>query len=158
MGVAQNMYVMLFGQMIPVQRIIVQICAQIDTEVYRNVLSCFVKESSHPGYAGLAIPKDFPTPVFVEDKETENNIDRELNKGIETTFEGGTYYFSTAQDPSDKTSVFADSKKFTMVLINQSAPTLLIIGDNYVDMQELKVEDVLPFAFPFGLGEPSSYR
>ena len=64
----------------------------------------------------------------MEDKETENNTDREINGGIKKTFKGGTYYFSTAQDPSDKTSVYADSKKFAMALINQSAPTLLTIG------------------------------
>ena len=66
----------------------------------------------------------------MEDKETENNTDRELNRGIEKTFEYGTYYFSTAQDPSDKTSVYDDSKKFAMALINPSALTLLTIeGD-----------------------------
>ena len=158
MGVAQNMYVMLCGRMTPAQRIIVRNRAQIDTEVYRDVLNYFIKESGHPGYAGLAMPENFPSPVFVEDKETENNTDRELNRGIEKTFEGGTYYFSTAQDPSDKTSVYGDSKKFAMALINQSAPTLLTIGGDYANMQELKVEDVLPFAFPFGLGGPSSSR
>ena len=65
--------------------------ARIDTEVYRDVLSYFINESGHPGYARLDMPENFPSPVFVEDKETENNIDRELNGGIEKTFEGGTY-------------------------------------------------------------------
>ena len=128
MGVAQNMYVMLCGQMTPGQRIIVRNCAQIDTEVYRDVLNYFIIESGHPGYAGLAMPENFPSPVFVEDKETENITDRELNRGTKKTFEGGTYYFPTAQDPSDKTSVYGNSKNFAMVLINQSAPTLLTIG------------------------------
>ena len=59
MGVAQNMYVMLCGQMTPAQRIIVQNRAQIDTEVYRDVLNYFIKESGHPGYAGLAMPENF---------------------------------------------------------------------------------------------------
>ena len=52
MGVAQNMYVMLCGRMTPAQRIIVRNCAQIDTEVYRDVLNYFIKESGHLGYAG----------------------------------------------------------------------------------------------------------
>ena len=94
----------------------------------------------------------------MEDKETENSTDREINGGVGKTFEGGTYYFSTAQDPSDKTSVYPDSPKFAMALINQSAPTLLTIGGDYANMKELKVEDVLPFAFPFGLGGPSCSR
>ena len=51
--------------------------------------------------------------------------------------------------------MYPDSEKFTMALINQSSPTLLTIRDNYADMKELKVEDVLPFAFPFGLCGPS---
>ena len=94
----------------------------------------------------------------MEDKETENNTDREIDGGTKKTFEGGTWFFPTAQDPSDKTSVYADSKKFVMALINQSAPTLLTIGGDYANMQELKVEDVLPFVFPFGLGGPSCSR
>ena len=39
--------------MTPTQRTIVQNGAQIDTEVYRDVLSYFIKESGHPGCAGL---------------------------------------------------------------------------------------------------------
>ena len=158
MGVAQNMYVMLCGRMTPAQRTIIRNRAQIDTEVYRDVLNYFIKESGHPGYAEVSMPENFPCPVFVEDKETENNTDRESNGGVEKTFEGGTYYFSTAQDPSDKTSVYGDSKSFAMALINQSAPTLLTIGGDYANMKELKVEDVLPFAFPFGSGGPSVSR
>ena len=88
--------------MTPAQRIIVRNCTQSDTEVYRDVLNYFIKESSYPGYAGLAMPENFPSPVFVEDKETANNVDREVNGDIEKTFEGGTYYFSTAQDKKGK--------------------------------------------------------
>jgi len=43
-------------------------------------------------------------------------------------------------------------------LLNRSAPTLLPIGGKYANMKELKVEDVLPFAFPFGIGGPKMNR
>jgi hypothetical protein len=111
MGVTQDMFVMLCGQMTLAQRKIAQKRAQLDTEIYRSVLNHFIKESGHLGYAWFAMPENFPSQVFVEDKETENNTDREMNGGIEKTLESRTYYFSTAQDPSDKTSVYANSKK-----------------------------------------------
>ena len=158
MGVAQNMYIMLCGRMTPAQRTIVRQRTHIDTEVYRDLLNYFIKESGHPGYDGVPMPDNFPSPGFVEDKETENNTDSEFNSVVEKTFQGGTYFFSTAQDPSDKTSVYSDSKKFAMALINQSAPTLLTIGGDYANMKELKVENVLPFAFPHGMGGPSGSR
>ena len=158
MGVAHNMYIMLCGRMTPAQRTIIRRRAHLDTEEYMDLLNFFIKVSGHSGYSGLPMPENFPRPLFVEDKETENNVDREVNKGVEKSFQGGTYYFSTAQDPSDKTSVFGDSRSFAMALLNQSAPTLLTIGGNYANMRELRVEDVLPFAFPYGMGGPIGKR
>ena len=158
MGVAQNMYIMLCGRMTPTQRELIRQRAQIDTEEYLDLLNYFIKESGHSGYNGLPLPKDFPHPIFVEDKETENNTDKDMNEGVEKTFQGGTYFFSTAQDPSDKTSVYGSSKRFATALLNQSAPTLLTIGGDYANMKELRVEDVVPFAFPHGMGGPSGKR
>ena len=158
MGVAHNMYIMLCGRMTPAQRTIIRRRAHLDTEEYMDLLNFFIKVSGHSGYSGLPMPENFPRPLFVEDKETENNVDREVNKGVEKSFQGGTYYFSTAQDPSDKTSVFGDSRSFAMALLNQSALTLLTIGGNYTNMRELRVEDVVPFAFPHGMRGPSGKR
>lgn len=43
-------------------------------------------------------------------------------------------------------------------MINRSAPTLLAIGGQYAKSNEIKVENVLPFAFPYGIGGPKMNR
>ena len=35
------------------------------------------------------MPENFPQPIFVEDKETENNTDRDINHGVEKLSKGG---------------------------------------------------------------------
>jgi hypothetical protein len=39
-------------------------------------------------------------------------------------------------------------------MFNRSAPTLLVYGGTYANNVEMKVENILPFAFPFGIGGP----
>ena len=81
-----------------------------------------------------------------------------MNAQVEGTYAGGTYFFSTAQDPSDKISVYGDSKRFAIAMLNQSSPTLLTVGGSYANMREMKIEDVLRFTFPFGIGRPKCTR
>ena len=76
-----------------------------------------------------------------------------MNRGVEEQFLGGTYYLSTAQDSSYTISVFEDTKNIARAYFGNCAPTLLTTDGNYVNMNDLKVEDILPFTFPFGLGD-----
>ena len=39
-----------------------------------------------------------------------------------------------------------------------SAPTLLALGGTYANNVEMNVENILPFAFPFGIGGPKMNR
>ena len=77
---------------------------------------------------------------------------------VEENFEGGQYFFSTAQDPSEETSVYQTRERFAAALMNRTAPTLLVYGGNYVNEREIRVEDILPFAFPYGIGGPKMNR
>ena len=45
-----------------------------------------------------------------------------------------------------------------MTMLNQDAPTLLVYGGKYTNMKELALENLLPFAFPYGLGTPKQKR
>ena len=45
-----------------------------------------------------------------------------------------------------------------MALFTGKKPTLLAVGGDYANMKELRVEDVLPFAFPYGMGGPGGRR
>ena len=38
-------------------------------------------------------------PKFIEDKGTTNNTETAVNVGVENRYGGGTYYFSSTQDP-----------------------------------------------------------
>lgn len=158
MGASPNMYVMLCGRCTPEQRQIIKKRAEFDTDLYMDLLNWFITKSGHSGYEGMELPEKFPAPIFIEDAETENNVDKSIRPDIEKEFSGGTYYFTTAQDPTEDKSVYEDRSKFARAILTQTAPTLLAIGGSYANMKELRVEDVLPFAYPRGIGGPKYRR
>jgi hypothetical protein len=122
--------------------------------LYIDILTWFVKESGHPGYLNTSIPEDCPQPLLVEDIPTKNNTDEPANKTVEANYEGGAYYFSTAQDRSQHTSVYGSSDIFALAMFQRSAPTLLAYGGTYAKDADMKIENILSFAFPFGIGGP----
>lgn len=158
MGVPKDMYIMLCGRMTPEQKRIVRERVVLDTELYMDILQHFIVNSGHPAYSDMPLPEHFPQPLFFEDDGVDNNTDKAMNPEVEKTFEGGTYYYSTAQDAAPGVCVYPDEKQFAIAMLNQSSPTLLAIGGNYATMKELRVEDVLPFAFPYGMGGPKVKR
>jgi hypothetical protein len=140
--------------MTPDQKQIVCKRSKVDTQLFTDVLTWFVKESGHPGYTNTSIPEDCPQPLLVEDPKVRNNTDDPTNETVEADFEGGTYFFSSTQDPSDKTSVYASTDRFALAMCNRSAPALLVYGGICANNVQMKVENILPFAFPFGIGGP----
>ncbi len=92
---------------------------------------------------------------MVEDIATKNNTDESADKTVETNYEGGTYYFSSAQDPSQHTSVYGSSDIVALAMFKRSAPTLLAYGGTYAKNSDMEIENILPFAFPFGIGGPN---
>ncbi len=105
-GIGEHIYCVLCGRMTPAQKQIVQKRSQIDTQLYIDILTWFVKESGHPGYLNTSIPEDCPQPLLVEDNPTKNNTDDPSDKTVEANYKGGPYYFSIAQDPSQHMSVY----------------------------------------------------
>ena len=106
----------------------------------------------------MKVLKEFPRPVFVADDPHSNNTDETVDPQAEKEFIRGNYYLSTAQGPLMKTSVFQDEKSFARAMLSQEDPTLLAIGGQYANMRNVRVEDVLPFLFPFGIGGPGGKR
>ncbi len=90
----------------------------------------------------------------MEDQETNNNTDKSVNVNVETNIESGTYYFSLVQEPSENTSVYGLSDKYALAMFQHSAPTLLAYGGTYAHLKEMNLKNILPFAFPFGIGGP----
>ncbi len=91
---------------------------------------------------------------MVEDIPTKNNTDKSADKTVKANYEGRMYYFSTAQDPSQHTSVYGSSDIFSLAMFQHSAPILLAYGGTYAKNAEMKIENILLFAFPFGIGGP----
>ncbi len=49
-GIGEHIYCVLCGRMTPDQKQIVRKRSSIDTQLYIDIISWFVKESGHPGY------------------------------------------------------------------------------------------------------------
>ena len=88
------------------------------------------------------------------DEDTTNNIDQSLSKEVEEPFGEGSYSFSTVQDPNPDNYVHQNDDKFTVAMLNQATPTLLVYGKKYATMKKLELENVLLFAFPYVIGTP----
>ena len=156
-GVGKTIFCMICGRMTPKQKEIVRKRTAIDTKMYMDLLSWFI-QNGHPGYEDLPLPQDIPSPIVIEDKDSTNNTDSAVNRAVEETFSGGTYFFSSAQEPSESTSVYGSKRNFALAMMNRSAPTLLAVGGKFEKSNEVKVENILPFAFPYGIGGPDTNR
>ena len=154
----QHVYCMLSGRMTPNQKVLAAERCRVDTKLYEELSKWFIEESGHSGFENVPLPKNCPEPVIIRDNDVINNTDPSIDKEKEDTFVGGSYFFSTAQDPKPNNSVYATDTDFTMAMLNQAAPTLLVYGGKYANMKELALENLLPFAFPYGLGTPKQRR
>jgi hypothetical protein len=65
--------------------------AIVDTQLFIDILTWFVKESGHPGFQNTTVPEECPKPLFMEDQETTNTTDKWVNVNVETNIESGTY-------------------------------------------------------------------
>ncbi len=59
-GIGEHIYCVLCGRMTPDQKQIVCKRSRVDTQLYIDILSWFVKEFGHPGYLNTSIPEDCP--------------------------------------------------------------------------------------------------
>jgi hypothetical protein len=122
--------------------------------MFIDIMTWFVQQSGHPGFKDTSILEECPQPLLVGDSDTNNNTNIFVNKNVESSYEGGTYYFSLAQDPSEATSVSGSSKRYALAMFQCSAATLLAYGGTYANITDAPIDNVLPFAFPFGIRGP----
>ncbi len=135
--------------MTPDQKRIVREWSTLDTQLFIDIMTWFVQKSGHPGSKDTSIPDECPQPLLVEYRETYNDSIISINKNVELSYEGGTYSFSSAQDPSEATSVYGSSKRFALALFQHSAPTLLAYGGTYANITHVPIENILPFCLSF---------
>jgi hypothetical protein len=153
-GIGEHIYCILYGRMTADQKRIVRERSKVDTHLFIDIMTWLVQQSGHPGLKNTSILHECPQLLLVKDKETTNNTNNSVDKNVETMYEGGTYYFSSAQDSSETTSVHGSSKRFALAMFQRSAPTLLAYGRTYANVTDVPIENILPFAFSFGIGRP----
>jgi hypothetical protein len=103
--IGEHIYCVLCGRMTVDPKRIIRERSTLDTQLLIDIMTWFVQRSGHPGFKDTSIPEECPQPLLVGDSDTNKNTNISVDKNVESSYEGGTYYFSLAQDPSEATSV-----------------------------------------------------
>ena len=156
-GANPLIYCVMCGRMTKKQKEKVRTLATLDTQLLMDLLHWYITESGHPGFKNCTVPTECPTPVVIEDKETVNNTDDPVDEEVESRYEGATFHFSSST-PTNDTGTCETNEKFTLSMLKQTAPTLLVHGGNYANLRELKLENVCAVQFPWGLGGPKMHK
>jgi len=152
-GANPHIHIVLGGRFTPSQKTIVRKKTEVDTKLVTDLLTWFI-QNGHKGFKEFKPPEECQPPKIVE----EDGVDNEVDSKVESQFDGGTYYFSSAYAPSSDTGVHGTQLKFTKSLLERTPPTLLAYGGDYVGGRSLKLENVIPTAFPWGVGGPEMPR
>ena len=90
--------------------------------------------------------------MIIREKKSQNVSGKSVNPEVEDLFEGGSYFFSTAQEPQPDTSasVYHTNSRFTVAMLKDEKPTLIVYVGKYTNIGELMVENLLPFTFLYG--------
>ena len=152
-GAQKDVYVMLCGRMTPSQRAIAKSKCQINTEDYIKLLTWLI--SNHPSYKNMTPPANAPHPIPVGtlDATTNNTDQSDPNaKNVENSFDGSRFTFAPANQPNQNTGSCLNEKDFIFSLLKGNQPTLIFRGGDIVGGHQIKLEDMFPIQFPFGLG------
>ena len=76
--------------MTPNQKKIVKKYCVINTNKYCAISKWFMEKSGHTGFQNVPIPDNCPQTVLIEDPESQNNTDVQMNAGVEDTIVGGS--------------------------------------------------------------------
>ena len=159
-GANPYIYCVLCGRMTKDQKKLARKKAALDTEKLMALLDWYIKKSGHPAYANFVLPTEFPAPTIIEDPENEHNTDKSGEGDVarlETFYVGPSYSFPS-NSPQQDTGVFDTNRDFTLAMLSGTAPTMIVSGGNHVNIRDIKLEDVCPIQFPFGVGGPSMRR
>jgi hypothetical protein len=75
--------------MTPAQKNIVRRQAEMDADVFLDLLTWFIKESGHKGYKDLMPPDECPKPVIIlQDEDNENNTASSIDPELECKIQG----------------------------------------------------------------------
>ena len=115
-GANDHLLCVMCGRFTPEQRQIARRQAVLDTNLYINLMTWYIKESTHPAYEGLTPPEECPAPQIIEDAVTDNNTDQPQNIEVENQYQGGTFTFTSSNDPNDGTGTFRTRAGFASAI------------------------------------------
>jgi hypothetical protein len=75
--------------MTPDQKRIVREWSTLDTGLIIDTMTWFVQKSGYPGFKDISIPEEYPQPLLVEDRNTNNNTDFSINKMLKQVIKVG---------------------------------------------------------------------
>ena len=118
--VGKSIFCMICGRMTPNQKVIVHRRAKVDTKMYMDTLSWFIQKSGYSAFKDLQMPDTVPAPVVIEDSNSINNTNSEVNPSVENRFSGGTFNFTSPGEPTKSTSTCETERRFFLAMINSS--------------------------------------
>ena len=121
----------------------------LDIDQYKQLIS-WLKDNGNPIYNNIDLDNP-PEPVFLEQEINQNNTDESVEIKKENQLEL-TFAMPSHQTPTQSQGTYVSEAVFSKAIINSSSPTLEIQGATYEQDHKVKIEHVLPFQFPFGLG------
>ena len=152
-GAKKDVYVMLCGRMTPSQREIAKKKCEMDSEKYMKLLKWLIEY--HPSYKDMTPPEEAPSPVPLGGfHQTQNNTDEsDVNaKDLEDSFDGSRFTFAPANQPESNTGCCTNEKEFIFSLLREKEPTLIFKGGDRIGSHQIKLEEMFPVQFPFGVG------
>ena len=152
-GARKDVYVMLCGRMTPSQRDIARKKCKLDSEKYMKVLNWLIE--NHPSYRDVTAPQEAPSPVPLSGfSSTQNNTDQSnpSTANLEKSFEGSRFTFAPANQPTENTGTCTNESDFIFSLLQEKEPTLIFHGGDRIGSHKVKLENMFPIQFPFGIG------
>ena len=151
-GANDHILIVLAGRFTPEQKQIARNQVTLDTKLYIDILTWLIETAKHEGFKHVRPPEECVELRILEDTNAAN-VDEPQNPDTENIFQGGTFTFTSSQDPSENAGVFKDNTAFTVAMLNQATPLALVSGGKFISSgKALKLENIFPLAFPFGIG------
>ena len=118
---------MICGTTTPKQKAVIMAKTAVDVELFKDLRMWFINKSLCKEFRDSPILNEVSalSPTIIQDRK-HNDIAEEMDPSLEATFGDTHYFFSSAQDPTEKSSVYKTSRKFACALVNRSSLTIFV--------------------------------
>jgi len=150
-------FIVFQGRMTLEQKVIARNKVKVNYTQYKKLLQWMISNNQSI-FKNIDLSNiTIPTIIDRNDDTSQNLHDESRDPQVESQFDIRFYYPST-DSPSTSTGGFDSKESFLKAVLSGSTPTMYVYGKNFVSDINLKLESVLPMAFPFGIGGPGVKR